>query len=130
LSSAVAYQSTAHRSPPSDTYKSVEAEKSDRNALKKLATRLKTPDSWLRLDDCGCWCISGPAGHVYAYSDAKRWLGGYLIVCHAGDERKWTSIKKALGGTLRQDGDDEGVVLLTQTEINVPAVRKAIGCAR
>ena len=52
------------------------------------------------------------------------------MVCHPNDERKWTAIKKALGGVVRQDGDDEGVVLLAQTEVNVPAVRKAIGCAR
>ncbi len=126
-----AHQSTAYeRAVPSDTYKTTEAEKADKAALKKLATRLKVPEGWLRLDDCGCWHIAGPAGHIYAYSDAKRWLGSYLVVCHPADGHRWSAVKKALGGIVRQDGDEEGVVLLSQTEVNVPAVRKAIGCAR
>ncbi len=121
---------TFDRSVPSDTYNTTEAEKADKAALKKLAARMKTPEGWLRLDDCGCWHIAGPAGHIYAYGDAKRWLGGYLVVCHPAEGHRWSAVKKALGGIVRQDGDEEGVVLLSQTEVNVPAVRKAIGCAR
>ena len=127
---AAQYAIADDRAVPSDTYKTTEAERADKAALKKLAARLKTPESWLRLDDCGCWHIAGPAGHIYAHSNAKRWLGGYLVACHPGDGHRWAAIKKALDGTVRQDGDEEGVVLLGQTEVNVPAVRKAIGCAR
>lgn len=116
---------------PSDTYKSSAAENSDKAALKKLATRLKVPESWLCLDGCGCWHISGPSGHVYTHSSSKGFLSGYLIVCHPEDDgRRWAQIKSMLGGTVRQDGYGEGIVLLGEKEINPPNVRKAIGCTR
>lgn len=116
---------------PSDTYKSSAAEKSDKAALRKLAARLKVPESWLCLDGCGCWHVSGPSGHVYTHSSSKGFLSGYLIVCHPEDDgRRWAQIKNMLGGTVRQDGDTEGVVLVSEKEIDAPSVRRAIGCKR
>lgn len=119
------------RAVPSDTYKSSAAEKSDKAAIKKLATRLKVPESWLCLDECGCWHITGPSGHIYTHSSSKGSLSGYLVVCHlGGDGKRWAHIKSILGGIVRQDGDGEGVVLLSENEIDAPSVRKAIGCVR
>ena len=129
-SNAAAPAPTPEHVVPSDTYKSGALARADRAALQRLANRLRVPEPWLRPDDCGCWHIAGPAGHVYAHSDKRGWLGGYLIVCHPGDGRTWTAAKRALGGKVQQDGDDEGVILLDQTAVHVPALRKAIGCAR
>jgi hypothetical protein len=121
---------TNYRGVPSDTYKTVAAAKADHVALKKLHARLRLPENWLRLDDCGCWAIVGPNGTIYAHADRKGPLGGYLIVCGGEHAYQWTSLKKKLGGVVRQDGDSDGVVLLRPEQVNVPAVRQALGCAR
>lgn len=106
-----------------DTYRSAAAERADHAAMAKLHKKLSLPESWLRLDECGCWAIIGPNGTIYAYSNRDGWLGGYLVVT-----RIWDSVKKALvPGTVRQSGDGEAVVLVKATDMPPTAVvRKAI----
>lgn len=114
-----------------DTYLQREEEQRDRKALKKIAQYTLVPEKWLMRDECSCWMVSGPAGRIYARSSRDGWLGGYLVVCQPGDAHKWAAIKKSLGGTIQQDGDDEGVVLVEHDNLPpVAALRKAIGCAR
>ena len=118
------------KSVTSDTYKTTTAERADKAALRTLADRMKVPDSWLKPDECGAWHISGPTGHIYAHANKNKWLGGYLVVCHPGDSYRWAAMKKSLGGTIRQDGDDEGVILVGKENVNAQNFRRAIGCAR
>jgi hypothetical protein len=115
---------------PSDTYKTQTAERADKAALKRLAKRMRVPESWLCLDGCGCWQIKGPTGHVYCWSDKRTWLGGYLVCVTCADAREWAIVRGKLGGKVRQNGEEDGVVLLMETEVNIPALRQAVGCTR
>jgi hypothetical protein len=117
-----------HRVSVRDTYKTTAAERADREAMRRLHQRLRLPNRWLRLDECGCWCIAGPAGRIYAYSDQKRWLGGYLVVSQPDNPHELAASIKSLGGVVRQRGDGEGVVLVMAESLPpMPAIRRAIG---
>ncbi len=115
-------------STPSDTYKTVAAAKSDQAALRQVLARLRLPERWLKLDACGCWHIAGPEGSIYAHSDKRGWLGGFLLTVQTESARRWSAIKAKTAYRIRQDGDADGVLLFDLQNINPPLVRLALGC--
>ena len=99
------------RSSYSDTYRSNEAYLSDRSSLLILSEKLGFPPSSVSMDECGCLSIRGKLASVYCYSDRCKHLGSFLITV-IGSPTAWA---KKLGGEVRQEGQDEGVLLVPET---------------
>jgi hypothetical protein len=61
-------------------------------------------------DECGDWTISGSRGEIRACD------GTFYVYVRCRSVRHWNHAKKQFAGfaTVHQDGDDEGVLLLTR----------------
>jgi hypothetical protein len=82
----------------------------DRAELSTLLSVLHGAMNALRRDECGDWTIAGSRGQIRACDETF-----YVYVrCHSG--QAWTYAKKQLAGftMVHQDGDDEGILMLTR----------------
>jgi hypothetical protein len=109
-----------------------------RPALLQLAETLDSRKACLRRDECGDWAIMGSNGHIYAVPEGFQLMVG----CDFDDEqwegaRGWNSAKRRLGfasdalgtwacagfGTVTQDGDDEGSIIIDRLPTQAEAVQ-------
>jgi hypothetical protein len=98
-----------------------------RPALLAFAAACGTRADKLRRDDCGDWAIWGRNGHIHAVPE------GYQLVVIKSSVTGWTYAKRRLAfGTLAQDGDEEGAVILAElpTPEQAKEIRFVIGIAQ
>ena len=97
----------------------------DRDELSTLLTMLHGAMNALRRDECGDWTIFGSRGHIRACDGTFH----IYVQCHS--VRAWNFAKKQLAGftTAHQDGDDEGILVLSRMpdETEAETLRHYIG---
>jgi hypothetical protein len=97
----------------------------DRAELVTLLTTLNGAMNALRRDECGDPTIFGARGHIRACDGTFH----VYIACHS--PKAWTYAKRQLAGfaTVHQDGDDEGVLVLSRmpSEGEAETLRHYIG---
>jgi hypothetical protein len=82
----------------------------DRTELETLLTAVNGAMNSVCRDDCGDWTIAGSRGTIRACN------GKFYVYIPSGSVRAWGFAKKALAGftTPHQDGDEEGILVLTE----------------
>jgi hypothetical protein len=82
----------------------------DRDELSTLLGVLHGAMNTLRRDACGDPTIAGSRGHICACD------GTFHVYVQCQSAKAWTYAKKQLAGfaDVHQDGDDEGILLLTR----------------
>jgi hypothetical protein len=97
----------------------------DRTALEQLLTVLNGAMNALRLDGCGDPAIIGSRGHIHAVD------GTFYVHIQCRSALHWTWAKKQLVSvtTVSQDGDEEGILVLTRmpTGDEAATIRHYIG---
>jgi hypothetical protein len=97
----------------------------DRDELSTLLTVLHGAMNALHRDECGDPTIFGSRGHVRACD------GMFHIYVRCRSPKAWTYAKRQLAGftTVQQDGDDEGVLVLSRLpdESEAATLRDYIG---
>lgn len=82
----------------------------DRAELETLLDALNGAKNAIRRDECGDWTIAGSRGTIRACD------GKYYVYIPSGSAKAWTYAKKLLASfaTPSQDGDEEGILLLSR----------------
>jgi hypothetical protein len=97
----------------------------DRDELFTLLTVLHGAMNALRRDECGDPIIFGSRGHIRACD------GTFYVYVRCHSPRAWTFAKRQLASfaTVHQDGDDEGVLILSRLpdESKAETLRHYIG---
>jgi hypothetical protein len=97
----------------------------DRDELSTLLSVLHGAMNSLHRDECGDWTIAGSRGHIRACD------GTFHVYVQCRSPMHWTHAKKQLAGfaTVHQDGDAEGVLLLTRMpdESEAETLRRYVG---
>jgi hypothetical protein len=102
-----------------------------RLALLAFAEACGTRADKLRRDDCGDWAIWGNNGHIYAVPEGfQLMIGCDFDNGRWSSSRGWESAKKRLAfGTVTQDGDCEGSIILDRlpTQAEAKEIRAIMG---
>jgi hypothetical protein len=82
----------------------------DRKQLDALLEATNGAMNALRRDECGDWTITGSRGTIRACD------GKFYVYIPSGSAKAWTYVKRALASfaTVSQDGDDEGVLVMSR----------------
>ena len=83
----------------------------DRQQLETLRVAINGAMNALRRDECGDWTIAGSRGTIRAA------YGEFMVFVSCRSRLHWTHARRQLAAftQVRQDGDDEGVLVLTRT---------------
>jgi hypothetical protein len=101
--------------------------KADREGLLCLINALNVSKARLKRDECGHWTVFGRRGHISTDGSAAY----VYVACKT--KRRWEAAKRELIGlTVRQDGDDEGILRLDgpPSESQAEALRRLLGLRR
>jgi hypothetical protein len=97
----------------------------DRKQLETLLSVVNGAVNALRRDECGEPAIIGSRGTIRACD------GKFYVYIPSGSALAWTWVKKQLAAftTVSQDGDDEGILVLSRMpdEVEAATLRKYIG---
>jgi hypothetical protein len=98
----------------------------DRTELTTLLTALNGAMNAIRRDECGDWTIFGSRGTIRACD------GTFYVYIQCRSARAWNAAKKQLAKScpvISQDGDEEGILILSETpdQDEAETLRRYIG---